>query len=51
MSGYANFDENFIFTNNTISSDILIDQYVDMDGITTNDAKALDTALTNKIKM
>ena len=50
MSGYANFDENFIFTNNTISSDILIDQYVDMDGITTNDAKALDTALTNKIK-
>ena len=49
-AGYANIYEKITFTNNTISSDISVEEYVDMDGVTTDAAVALDTALTNKMK-
>lgn len=47
---YANLEDNITFTNNTIASDIPVEKYVDTDGITTDAAKALDTAMTNKMK-
>ena len=47
---YAGLENNVTWTNNTISSDIPVDKYVDMDGIGSAEAKALDEAVTNKMK-
>ena len=50
MDGYTNISEKITFTNNTIASDITVDKYVDMDGVTTSDATAIDNAITDSMK-
>ena len=50
VGNYASLADNVTFTNNKISSDIAVDKYVDTDGVTTNAAATLDTAMTNKMK-
>ena len=48
--GYSNLVNNVTFTNNTIASEIPAEKYVDTDGVATDAAKALDDAMTNKMK-
>ena len=47
---YEGLENNITFTNNTIASDIPVEKYVDMDGKTSDAAKALDKAMTDKMK-